>query len=99
WGEFTELLDGDPGCITPYIAKVGPASRVLEMVIEPLADLDPLTLSLRGLLAEGWQIDPAGLWLRVRLRAEAVFSDGNPVTAADVAWTFENIVANPEVKS
>lgn len=40
-------------------------------------------------LAASWKVVPGGLDLR--LRSDATFRDGSPVTAADVAWTFKAI--------
>lgn len=48
---------------------------------------------LRGELAESWEVDDAGVWT-FHLR-EAKWHDGTPVTAADVAWTIEE-VAKPD---
>ncbi|MEM1423756.1 MAG: ABC transporter substrate-binding protein, partial [Planctomycetota bacterium] len=64
-----------------------------------LATYDPETLELRGLLAEAWQLDPDGLWLRAKIRDEAVFSDGHPVLAEDVKFTFDDIVFNAELQT
>ncbi|MGD9688551.1 MAG: ABC transporter substrate-binding protein [Phycisphaerales bacterium] len=99
-GELTELLEGDPVCITPLVSRTSYARRVVELVCEGLADYHPATLALRGRLAEAWQFDASGegCRLRVRIRDEARFSDGSPVTAADVVWTFEEVVLNPLVE-
>jgi peptide/nickel transport system substrate-binding protein len=49
-------------------------------------------------LAGAWQYAPDGTWLRVRIRDNARFSDGQPVTADDVLWTFE-WMRNPQVQA
>lgn len=41
-----------------------------------------------GDLAERWQLSEDRCLWRIRIRSDAVFSDGKPVTAADVAFTF-----------
>ncbi|MGQ0618333.1 MAG: ABC transporter substrate-binding protein [Panacagrimonas sp.] len=43
-------------------------------------------------LAEGWDIAPDGLSVSFRLRKDAQFHDGSPVTAADVKWSFDRAV-------
>ena len=46
--------------------------------------------ALYGLVAEKVLIN--GRDIRVKLRSEAKFSDGSPLTAADVAWSFATLV-------
>jgi len=41
-----------------------------------------------GLVAEKMEHDPAGLWVRFYLDPRARFHDGTPITAQDVAYTF-----------
>src|SRR6056297_1083729 len=48
---------------------------------------EPFTLY--GLLAESVETDAARSWVEFTLRKEARFSDGTPVTVADVIWSFE----------
>ncbi len=43
-------------------------------------------------LAESWDVSDDGLDWTFHLRSDAVFNDGEPVTSADVKWTFENAV-------
>ena len=96
-GMFTELLSGVPDTLNPLTARKGVERRVPALVMQPLADYEPMTLELRGVLASAWQIDPAGLWMRVKLNGIAKFSDGKPVTAADVQFSVREIYMNPKV--
>jgi len=50
---------------------------------------EPFTLY--GLLAESVEADPDGSWVEFILRPEARFSDGSPVTVADVIWSYETL--------
>lgn len=45
-------------------------------------------LSLQGDLATDWEVSDDGLVYTVTLRQDATFSDGEPVTAEDVAYTY-----------
>jgi peptide/nickel transport system substrate-binding protein len=49
-------------------------------------------------LAESWSISADGLIFRFRLRSNAAFHDGTPLTSADVKFSFERAVA-PESKN
>lgn len=44
-------------------------------------------------LAESWRIAPDGNSVTFKLRKNAKFHDGTPVTAKDVKWSFERAVA------
>jgi peptide/nickel transport system substrate-binding protein len=96
-GEFTEIWEAQTKVLTPLISTDVYSRRVQEVVLESLGDLDPQTLKMRGLLAEAWQLDPEGLWLRARIRAAARFSDGQPVTAEDIRWTFHEYLMNEQL--
>ncbi|MGA1224621.1 MAG: hypothetical protein ACO31E_08655, partial [Phycisphaerales bacterium] len=67
-GEFTEIFEGQPAKITPYLSTDVYGRRVIDRVVESLGAYDPDTLRFRGLMAAAWQQDPAGMWVRVRLR-------------------------------
>lgn len=47
--------------------------------------------ALYGLLAESVETDAARSWVEFTLRPEARFSDGSPVTAEDVLWSYETL--------
>ncbi|PRY26763.1 peptide/nickel transport system substrate-binding protein [Aliiruegeria haliotis] len=50
---------------------------------------EPFTLY--GLLAESVETGPNREWVEFTLHPEAKFSDGSPVTAEDVLWSFETL--------
>lgn len=96
-GEYTEIYEAQTKVLTPSISTDVYSRRMQELVLEALADLDPVTLKRRGLLAEAWQVDPNGLWLRARLRPGVRFSDGVPLTAEDIRWTFHEFLMNEQI--
>jgi len=98
-GEFTEIFEGQPAKVTPYLSSDVYGRRVTDRVCDSLGAYDPETLKFRGVLAEAWQQDPAGLWIRVRLREGIRFSDGEPLTAEDVRWTFMDFIFNPSIEA
>lgn len=98
-GEFVEVFEAKPAKITPVLGEDTYSRRIQDLVLDRLAEYDPITLKLRGVLAEAWQYDPDGYWLRVKLRENAVFSDGHPVTADDVVYSFHGYVNNPELET
>lgn len=98
-GVFTEFFEGQPPKITPLLYADVYGRRVNQLVTESLGSYDPVSLKMRGRLAEAWQYDPEGNWLRVKIRDNARFSDGEPVTAEDVRWTHDDLMYNAEIEA
>ena len=48
--------------------------------------------SLKPELAESWTLAPDGMSVTFKLRRDAKFHDGTPVTAKDVKWSFDRAV-------
>lgn len=63
-------------------------SYTLDTLMVKSAD-EPFTMY--GLVAESVETPPDRSWVVFRLRPEAKFHDGTPMTAEDVAWTFETL--------
>ena len=99
-GTLTEIFEGIPKKLTPFTLNDVYISRVFtEVVCESLAMYASDDLQLQGWLAEAWQYDPDGMWLRVKIHDAARFSDGMPVTAEDVRYTYMDYIFNPEIES
>ncbi len=80
----------------PTIRTDGPNSRLSilsdlqEMVYESMLDYDPVRAEYVPILATHWQIDEDGQTFRFRLDPKARWADGRPVTADDIAATFDH---------
>lgn len=96
-GEFVEVFEAQPRKIVPYLYADVYGLRVIDRVCESLATFDPFTMKLTGVLADAWQKDPQGRWIRVHINPSARFSDGTPVTAEDVRWTYKEFILNPSI--
>lgn len=97
-GTLVEAFVAQPSTVVPLVYKDVYGAYVFERICEYLGEYDPKTLETRGVLAQAWQYAPDGTWLRVRLHERARFSDGMPVGADDVIWTF-NWMRNPLVQA
>lgn len=82
--------------ITPLVSKDAYASDVQSYVLESLLTRDPVSLDWQGLIARDWQISADGLVITFNLRTDVRFSDGQPLTAHDVAFSFD-FAMNPAV--
>ncbi|MBK8441700.1 MAG: ABC transporter substrate-binding protein [Rhodobacter sp.] len=84
--------------LNPFITKGRTATGISGLTVETLMGRsydEPFTLY--GLLAESVDTDEARSYVEFTLREGARFSDGSPVTVADVMWSFETLgtLGNP----
>src|SRR5262249_16355263 len=60
-------------------------------VFNSLVRLNPHTLQIEPQLAEKWEQSPDGISYTFHLRQDVHWHDGQPLTATDVAFTFDAI--------
>lgn len=85
---FTLSSGFDPGNASSAVA-----TAVNQHIFEGLVDLDPVTREPYRALAKADPVASAdGRTYTVALRDGAKFSDGTPVTAEDVAWSFNRVL-------
>ena len=75
--------------ITPLVSIDLYAANVQNYVLEPLIVLNPDTLQWQGLIAKSWQTSEDGLTITFELRDDVSFSDGVPLTAEDVLFSYD----------
>ncbi|MBY4677252.1 extracellular solute-binding protein [Marinobacterium arenosum] len=88
-GRMVQSAIGTFDSFNQFIIK-GTSADGLGLIYDSLlvrADDEPF--SLYGLLAERLEVADDRSWISFKLRPEARFSDGQPVTAEDVAYTFK----------
>jgi peptide/nickel transport system substrate-binding protein len=84
--------------LTPFISEDAYATAVQDYILESLLIRNPDTLEWEGLLARDWQVSDDGLTILFKLREGLQFSDGKPLTAEDVVFTFRFIM-NPAIQA
>ncbi|MFP4273085.1 MAG: ABC transporter substrate-binding protein, partial [Halothiobacillaceae bacterium] len=81
--------------LNPFVLRGMSASGLNLLVFEPLMVRSwDEPFSLYGLLAEDMVLADDGLSVTFRLNAAARFSDGSPVTAGDVKYSFDTLVGD-----
>lgn len=84
--ELTIAVEGEPEA--GFDPLLGWASYGSPLIQSTLLQRDA-DLALEGDLATAWTLSDDGLTWTVAIRDDAVFSDGTPLTAADVAFTYQ----------
>lgn len=87
WG--VDALVTNIKTLTPFIATDAYASGIQSYVQESLITRNPDTLEWEGLIAKSWKVSDDGLVISFQLRDDVTFSDGVPLTAEDVVFTFD----------
>jgi peptide/nickel transport system substrate-binding protein len=78
--------------LTPLVSTDAYASEIQNYVLESLLVRQPETLEWQGLLARDWEVAEDGLTITFELRRGLRFSDGEPLTAEDVAFSYDFIM-------
>ncbi|MBI5958991.1 MAG: hypothetical protein HY866_09665 [Chloroflexi bacterium] len=90
-GALNPLLCDNPACrrvtdlLFPHLIGIDPASGVFTATGDPRA------------LAEGWEISADGRQVRFQLRQDLTWSDGVPITAYDVFYSYLALVSSPAI--
>lgn len=84
--------------ITALISSDLYSQWVQAKVLEGLIYRDPETLEYRPQLARSWQVSDDGMLYTFQLRKGVRFSDGEPMTADDVVYSYD-IIMNPKINA
>ena len=86
-----------PQTYNSYLSNDVGSRDAISPTLTGLTKLDEDTLEWVPELAEGWEIEDDGLRVIFTLRSGLRWSDGEPLTARDVAFTFEDIIFNDAI--
>ena len=91
-GSLRQAITGSFDSLSPFIVKGTPVMGVRTYVFESLMGRNwDEPFSLYGLLAESIDVSDDRQTFTFKIRPEAKFSDGKPVTAADVVFSVETL--------
>ena len=94
-GSLCEYEGPSPKSLNYYLDNNSTSARVFSMMYETLLSLDSETLDFVPCLANRWTISDDLTEYTFWLDPAARWSDGQPITAEDVVWTYQAIV-NPK---
>jgi len=93
---LVQNLGSEPKVLTPYTVKDYYGQLSQTPVLESLATQNPETFEWEPFIAESYEISADGLTYTFKIRPNVCFSDGVPLTAADVVFSYKTIMT-PEV--
>lgn len=85
-------LSADPFDLDPHIISALPDINVVTALFEGLLGEDPVDLRPVPGVAESWNVSADGLTYTFRLRANARWSNGEPVTSRDFAHSIRRVL-------
>ncbi len=93
-GTLYLALTGSPQSFNFYGTLDNNAYTVVGQMLTGLVEAHPVTSAIRPALAESWEVSEDNKEVTFHLR-DVKWSDGVPLTADDVIFTFEHFVMNP----
>ena len=85
-------IGAEPSDLDPQTVTGTGDAKIIQSLFEPLVSYEPGTLAPVPGLAERWEISGDGLTYTFHLRADARWSNGDPLTAQDVVDSWRRIL-------
>lgn len=96
-GELTFSTIAEPLTFNLALANDAGSSGVLSYLFEGLTDISWLSGQPEPNLAESWDVSADGLTWTFFLRRDVRWHDGEPFTAEDVEFTFNDVIYNEDI--
>ncbi len=88
-GTLTVGLLSEPATLNPLVVTSNETKDIVWSLFLKLLDEQPDYLNFSPRLAESWEFSPDSLSITFRLREGVRWTDGEPVTAGDVRFTWQ----------
>ena len=88
-GRIVLALRSEPKTLNPVLAGDAASQEVIRCVTADLIDINRKTQKTEPALAKSWTVSRDGKQYTLHLREGVRFSDGQPLTADDVVFSFE----------
>jgi oligopeptide transport system substrate-binding protein len=86
----------EPESLDPPSATGQPEARLMMALYDALVEYHPKTMEPIPGIAESWEVGSGGTEYLFHLRRNATFSNGDPITAHDFAYSFRRAIS-PEL--
>jgi peptide/nickel transport system substrate-binding protein len=87
-GRLVTSLRAEPKTLNPFVATDAPSQEVIGVMQADLVHINRATQLTEPALAKSWKVSSDGLDYTLTLRQGLHFSDGQPLDAEDVLFTF-----------
>jgi len=91
--DFVFNSGGEVSTLDPAAVTGVPEARIVRALFEGLCTRDPASLAPWPGVARSWDVSPDGRTYTFHLRPDALWTNGDPVTAQDFEWSFERLLA------
>jgi peptide/nickel transport system substrate-binding protein len=88
-GRFVQAETNNPRTFNAMMANETSSTDITDRLFGFLVDFNLSTQQYEPGIAKSWEVAPDGVTWTFRLRKGAAFSDGHPITAEDVLFSFE----------
>ncbi len=95
--QLVQAILSDPKTFNPVISQDATSSSVGGMMFDGLVFQNPITGEPEPALAESWSVSEDKLKVIFTLRKGLKWSDGHPLTADDVVFSYNQLYFNPDV--
>lgn len=92
-GDLVQVFSTDLQMVNPLISQDLASTYITGLVYQSLVGINPIDGTYVPELADSWELSSDGLRWRFALNPNATWHDGEPVTADDVIYSFEAILA------
>ena len=93
--QVVQAILSDPKTFNAILSQESP--NVFGLTYEGLVDQNPLTGEIEPALAKSWEISDNKKEITFTLRNNLKWSDGEPLTADDVLFTYNDLILNPQI--
>ncbi|MGH7991503.1 MAG: ABC transporter substrate-binding protein, partial [Limisphaerales bacterium] len=98
-GRFVVASPSDPKTFNPITANEMSSINIIRLLFASLLNFDEPSQSVEPGLADSWTNSPDGKTWIFHLRKNLRWSDGAPLTADDVVFTWNDVIYNTNINN
>ncbi len=96
-GRLVIATFGDPKTFNPITENENSSRDIIRLLFLGLVDFDWQTEEVKPGVAHAWKVEPDQKTWTFQLRRGLKWSDGQPLTADDVVFTWNDVIYNPHI--
>jgi peptide/nickel transport system substrate-binding protein len=98
-GRLVIATPGDPKTFNPVTANETTSTDIIRYLFGSLTGLDMMSQEVLPSIAESWTVEADQKTWTFRMRKGVLWSDGKPLTADDVVFTWNDVIYNPKINN